>query len=99
MKKNKNMFNRKIDTLENKISKTLVDTIIDLQMDDAPLIVKRTGSKMSLCASCNRPLQQNYSTFSADKEYLSPSFEKSTRLANNVTNLRKFPISNSKSRK
>ena len=33
LKKNNNMLNRKIDNLESKISKTLVDTIIDLQMD------------------------------------------------------------------
>ena len=40
MQKNNNLINRKIDSLENKISKTLVDTIIDLQMDEAPLIIK-----------------------------------------------------------
>ena len=94
LKKNNNMFNRKIDTLENKISKTLVDTIIDLQMDDAPLLIKKTGSKLSLCASCNRPLKENFSTFSADKDYSTSIMEKTSRLTHNVTNLRKFPISN-----
>ncbi len=53
LKKNNNFINRKIDTLENKISKTLVDTLIDLQMEEAPLITKKTqvGEK---CASCNQ---------------------------------------------
>ena len=58
MQKNTNMINRKIDSLENKISKTLVDTIIDLQMDEAPLIVKKTPSNMEICASCNQYIQK-----------------------------------------
>ncbi len=39
--------------METKISKTLVDTIIDLQLDDAPLIMKKSalGDK---CGSCNQ---------------------------------------------
>lgn len=39
--------------MENKISKTLVETLIDLQLEDAPLIVKKTslGDK---CGSCNQ---------------------------------------------
>lgn len=53
LKRNNHLINRKIDTLENKISKTLVDTLIDLQMEEAPLIVKKSmaGEK---CASCNQ---------------------------------------------
>ena len=54
MQKNNNVINRKIDSLENKISKTLVDTIIDLQMDEAPLIIKKTSNNMDICASCNQ---------------------------------------------
>ena len=61
LKKNNNVIRRKIDSLENKISKTLVDTIIDLQMDEAPLIVKKNAKNYDLCASCNQPLKkQNY---------------------------------------
>ena len=45
LKKNNYIISKKIDTFENKISKTLVDTIIDLQMDDAPLIVKKKPKK------------------------------------------------------
>ena len=45
LKKNNFMINKKIDTLENKISKTLVDTIIDLQMDDVPLLIKKKKMK------------------------------------------------------
>jgi hypothetical protein len=53
LRKNNNLIVKKIDTLENKISKTLVDTLIDLQMEEAPLIVKKSmnGEK---CASCNQ---------------------------------------------
>ena len=54
MQKNNNLINRKIDSLENKISKTLVDTIIDLQMDEAPLIVKKAPNNLEICASCNQ---------------------------------------------
>jgi len=54
MQKNNNLINRKIDSLENKISKTLVDTIIDLQMDEAPLIVKKAPNNLEVCASCNQ---------------------------------------------
>jgi len=62
LKKNNTYLNKKvyfniikIDHLENKISKTLVDTLIDLQMEEAPLIVKKSimGDK---CGSCNQVL-------------------------------------------
>ena len=58
MNKNNQYLKRKIDNLESKISRTLVDTLIDLQMDEAPLVVKRnfreiTGQK---CASCGQNL-------------------------------------------
>jgi len=56
LKKNTFAINKKIDTLENKISKTLVDTIIDIQMDDVPLITKKSNKNFELCASCNRPI-------------------------------------------
>ena len=58
MQKNNNAINRKIDSLENKISKTLVDTIIDLQMDEAPLIIKKASNNMDICASCNQLIQK-----------------------------------------
>ena len=61
LKKNNNLLNRKIDSLENKISKTLVDTIIDLQMDEAPLLLKKNNKNMEVCASCNQILQRNNS--------------------------------------
>lgn len=58
MKRNNSYLNRKLDNLENKISKTLVDTLIDLQMEEAPLIVKKSilGDK---CVSCNQILNNN----------------------------------------
>ena len=56
LKKNNNLLNRKIDNLETKISKTLVDTIIDLQMDDQPLIIKKNLNGVDVCASCNQPI-------------------------------------------
>ena len=58
LRKNNNQLNRKIDSLENKISKTLVDTIIDLQMDEAPLIIKKNSRNYELCASCNQPVKK-----------------------------------------
>ena len=57
MQKNNNQIRRKIDSLENKISKTLVDTIIDLQMDEAPLIIKKNSRNYEICASCNQFIQ------------------------------------------
>ena len=57
MQKNNNQIRRKIDSLENKISKTLVDTIIDLQMDEAPLIIKKNSRNYEICASCNQIIQ------------------------------------------
>ena len=48
LKKNNYVIKRKINNLENKISKTLVDTIIDLQMDEAPLIVKTNAQNVEL---------------------------------------------------
>ena len=49
---------KKIDNLESKISRTLVDTLIDLQMDEQPLIVKRNLKDISeqKCASCGQNL-------------------------------------------
>ncbi len=57
LKKNNNLINRKIDSLENKISKTLVDTIIDLQMEEAPLLTKKNSRNVEICASCNQVLK------------------------------------------
>lgn len=46
--------------MESKISKTLVDTLIDLQLDDAPLLVKKS-IQADKCGSCNQfiPVSQN----------------------------------------
>ena len=60
LKKNNYVIKKKINNLENKISKTLVDTIIDLQMDEAPLIVKTNAQNVELCASCNQALKKNF---------------------------------------
>ncbi|MCQ2819418.1 MAG: hypothetical protein MJ252_19320 [archaeon] len=62
--KNNVYINRKIDSLETRISKSLVDTLIDLQMEEAPLLVKKNmvgGSPSNWqerCASCNQVLPQ-----------------------------------------
>jgi hypothetical protein len=97
LKKNNFIISKKIDTLENKISKTLVDTIIDLQMDDAPLIVKKNQRNVELCVSCNRPLE----TFSKTIEQIplsnSPNINNirtpRTQM-NNIVSLKKLPIIN-----
>ena len=60
LKKNNFVIKRKLNNLENKISKTLVDTIIDLQMDEAPLIVKTNAQNVELCASCNQTLKKSF---------------------------------------
>ena len=51
-------FNKKIDNLENTISRTLVDTLIDLQMEEAPLMTKNRYFEdvVQKCASCNQKL-------------------------------------------
>jgi hypothetical protein len=59
LNRNNHYINRKIDNLENKISRTLVDTLIDLQMDEAPLMVKKNMANVEKCASCNQPLPPN----------------------------------------
>ena len=68
MQKNNNAINRKIDSLENKISKTLVDTIIDLQMDEAPLIIKKASNNMDICASCNQLIQKERGYISSTEQ-------------------------------
>jgi len=81
LKKNNFAINKKIDTLENKISKTLVDTIIDIQMDDAPLIRKKGNKNFELCASCNRPIADYVFNHTIDSFNInkSPSFMKKRR--------------------
>ena len=83
LKKSNSIMNKKIDSLENKISKTLVDTIIDLQMDEAPLIVKQ-NNHMEVCASCNQLLRRNNSISSE------------STLSQNKTQSKKFKIKNAK---
>ena len=68
LRKNNNVINRKIDSLENKISKTLVDTIIDLQMDDAPLLVKKGTKHVDKCASCGQNIPLSTSTYVSNGE-------------------------------
>ena len=71
LNKNNILLKRKIDNLESKKSRTLVDTLIDLQMDEAPLVVKRnfrdiremTGPK---CASCGQNLPNGIVSSSID---------------------------------
>ena len=101
LKKNNFMINKKIDTLENKISKTLVDTIIDLQMDDAPLLIKKNQKNVELCASCNRPFNENnctnlYNTIDYNRTITSTfpnNFMISPRLKiKNVSSLKKLPV-------
>lgn len=97
LKKNNFLINRKIDTLENKISKTLVDTIIDLQMDDAPLLMKKNQKNEELCASCNRPLNDNnissFKTIEPKHIATTPNFMISPRnKMKNISSLKKLPV-------
>ena len=98
LKKNNYIISKKIDTLENKISKTLVDTIIDLQMDDAPLIVKKNQRNVELCVSCNRPLETISKTIEQIPINTSPNINSVTTPRTQVKNivcLKKLPIINS----
>ena len=98
LKKNNYIISKKIDTLENKISKTLVDTIIDLQMDDAPLIVKKNQRNVELCVSCNRPLETISKTIEQIPLNTSPNINSVTTPRTQVKNivcLKKLPIINS----
>ena len=93
MQKNNNAINRKIDSLENKISKTLVDTIIDLQMDEAPLIIKKTSNNMEICASCNQFIPK-------EKAYISSNTEQNSQTNLNINkNLTSNNNKNNKFRK
>lgn len=56
--------------MENKISKTLVDTLIDLQLEDAPLIVKK-GILGDKCGSCNQNLNNSVQGNSLTSGYTS----------------------------
>ena len=77
LKKNNYKIRKKIDSLENRISKTLVDTIIDLQMDEAPLIVKNNYKNCEICASCNQIIKKDI-LFNTDR-----NFYKSNKNSNN----------------
>ena len=94
LKKNTFAINKKIDTLENKISKTLVDTIIDIQMDDVPLIQKRNFKNFEICASCNRPIADYVFNHTIDNFNMnkSPSFMKrrKSKLKSKIS-MKKFP--------
>ena len=92
MQKNNNLINRKIDSLENKISKTLVDTIIDLQMDEAPLIIKKTSNNMDICASCNQLIQK-------ERGYISNTEQNTQSSQNMNTNKNLSSSNNNKFRK
>ena len=81
--------------MENKISKTLVDTIIDLQMDDAPLIVKKNQRNVELCVSCNRPLETISKTIEQIPINTSPNINTPITQVKNIESLKKLPIINS----
>jgi hypothetical protein len=89
MKKNNNQIRKKIDSLENKISKTLVDTIIDLQMDEAPLLIKKNSRNYELCASCNQPIKKE-SYCNTDTSLHKNSWMNSTGI-NNFRNSNNIP--------
>ena len=91
LKKNNNLIKRKIDSLENKISKTLVDTIIDLQMDDQPLITKKNGNGLDVCASCNQPFSRNNNIYGSG-EFFSGNISNSSvsKIRNSNRNLLNF---------
>jgi hypothetical protein len=90
--KNNNIINKKIDFLESKISKTLVDTLIDLQMEDTPLIIKKsmTGNCNKKCASCNQNIiiEKNVNSIMEDENRNTCNSVSS--INNNNNNLTKY---------
>lgn len=57
LRKNNNTLYKKIDDIQNKISKTLIDTLIDLQNEETPLILKTNMKNLTKCGSCDQPLK------------------------------------------
>jgi hypothetical protein len=53
----------------------LVDTLIDLQLDEAPLIIKQ-GMKGEKCASCNQNINPHYNDNHTDRLNLNTSIKK-----------------------
>ena len=90
LKKNNYMIKKKIDNLESKISKTFVDTLIDIQMDEQPLITKNNGNGVDICASCNQPKPKNtiFETGTTHAEY----FPKTVKNIKRVNKLNKSLI-------
>ena len=88
MNKNNLYLKKKIDNLESKISRTFVDTLIDLQMDEAPLLVKKNFREITeqKCASCGQYLQNdknnNLLGFSLDLNNLGINQHKTFRAKN-----------------
>lgn len=58
LKRNNKLIDQKIDLIENKISRVLIDTLIDLQNEETPLLVKQTGGNEK-CMSCNQNIVIN----------------------------------------
>ena len=50
---------KKIDFIENKLTKTFVDSIIEIQANDKPLLFKNSNSINNKCISCDRPLHDS----------------------------------------
>ena len=96
MNKNNLYLKKKIDNLESKISRTFVDTLIDLQMDEAPLLVKKNFREITeqKCASCGQYLQNdknnNLLGFSLDLNNLGITQHKTFR-TKNVNDKDKLP--------
>ena len=95
LRKNNNVINRKIDSLENKISKTLVDTIIDLQMDDQPLLLKKNAKNIDKCASCGQNLPLPY--YDQVNMNQSASLNKTSKFKYTINNKDRLPDINEKS--
>ena len=96
MNKNNMYLKKKIDNLESKISRTLVDTLIDLQMDEAPLLVKKNFREITeqKCASCGQYLQNDKNNgllgFSLDLNNLNTNQHKNFK-PKNVNDKDKLP--------
>lgn len=74
LNKNNISIHKKINSLENKISKALVDTLIDLQIEEAPLLVKKNLKQFDRCASCNQVIGNKRNSYNVQYNNNSNSF-------------------------
>jgi len=62
LKMRTNVINKKIDFLEKKITKALIESLLEIQSEEHPLIVKQNYKTGDKCASCDQTIEKNNNT-------------------------------------